>query len=137
MSAIPAVTQAIYTKLRQDITGPAIVFGYAQNREQIAIWETEFDRQYRLLGPVPAPQDERFTVGLIVEVLAPSGRDMTVATDRCWEIFEQMDTALRGDHTINGLSWNALIQTGKQEFFQTAEQQGCRIRAALTGTARI
>lgn len=137
MSAIPAVTGAIFTTLSQGLTGPKVVFGYDTAPEMVAIWETEFTREYRLLGPDPTPQDERFKVGLIVEVLRPSGRDMKTVTGRAWEIFDAADGLLRGDHTIGGLSWNALIEQGKQEFFQTAEQQGCRIRAVLAGTARI
>lgn len=137
MSAIPAVTQAMFTKLKTDLTGPKVVFGYDSAPEMVAIWETEFTREYRLLGPDPVPQDEQFKISLIVEVLKPSGRDMKTVADRAWEIFDAADDALRGDHTIGGLSWNALIEQGKQEFFQTAEQQGCRIRATVAGTARI
>lgn len=137
MSVIPQVTAAIMSRLEGELSGPKIVFGYAEAPELVAIYETEFTREYKLLGPVPAPQDERFKIELIVRVLKPSGRDMAPAVARCWEIFQEMDDLLRGDHTLDGISWNALIEQGKQEFFQTDQSQGCQIKAFLAGTARI
>lgn len=137
MSAIPQVTAAVLAKLEQDVVGPTIVLGYDTAPELISIWECSFTREYLLLGGSPPPQNEKFDMDLIVEVLRPSGRSMVEASARCWEIFEQVDDALRGDQAVNSISWNALIGQGKQEFFQTAEQQGCRIRGTLSGTARI
>jgi hypothetical protein len=62
---------------------------------------------------------------------------MKPATARCWEIFDLIDTALRTDDEIEDLSFDALFEEGKQEFFQTDKSQGCRIRSTLAGTARI
>jgi hypothetical protein len=114
-----------------------VVFGYAEAKELCAIFDAEFERDFRFLGGDPTPQEEDFKINLIFEVIAPSGRDMKPAVERCWEIFNLVEAAVRGDHTLDGLSWNALLTNGKQEFIQTDKSQGCRIRSTLTGTARI
>lgn len=114
-----------------------VVLGYAEAKELCAIWDASFERKYQYLGGDPTAQEEDFKIDLIFEVLKPSGKDMHPAVERCYEIFNLVEAAVRGDHTLDDLSWNAILATGKQEFFQTDKSQGCRIRTTLAGTARI
>jgi hypothetical protein len=114
-----------------------VVFGYSTGPELVAVFDAQFSRKFMYLGGDPTPQEEDFKISLIFEVVVPSGRDMKPAVERCWEIFELVEAAVRGDHTLDGLSWNALLAEGQQEFFQTDKSQGCRIRSTLAGTARI
>jgi hypothetical protein len=139
MSAVPAIQLHIETLAAEALAAEPVkvVFGYSDAKQLVAIFDTEFDRKFRYLGGNPSSQEEDFKVNLIFEVLSQSGKDMKPAVARCWEIFDLVEAAVRGDHTLEGLSWNALLTTGRQEFFQTDKSQGCRIRSTLAGTARI
>jgi hypothetical protein len=136
MSAIPAIETHLLTLL-DGATDAKVVLGYDTAPELVAVFTCEFERDYRLLGGSPAPLEESFKIDLIVEVLKTSGRDMMPANTRAWEIFEELDAAIRGDHHLDGISWDARLTKGTREFFQTDSSQGCRIRSTLTGTARI
>lgn len=117
--------------------GVRVVFGYAEAPELVAIFGSEFDRDFRLLGPNPVPLEEAFRIEFVIEVLRPSGRDMKPAADRVWEIFDLIDNALRGDFHLGEFAFDSRFQKGAREFFQTDKKQGARIRATLSGTARI
>jgi hypothetical protein len=139
MSAVPTVQLHIEALATEALEAEPVkvVFGYAEAKQLVAIFDTEFDRKFMYLGGSPTPQEEDFKVNLIFEVLSQSGKDMKPAVERCWEIFDLVEAAVRGDHTLGDLSWNALLTNGRQEFFQTDKSQGCRIRSTLAGTARI
>lgn len=117
--------------------GARVVFGYAEAPELVAIFGSEFERDFRLLGPNPVPLEEAFRIDFVIEVLRPSGRDMKPAADRVWELFDLVDNALRGDFHIGEFAFDSRFAKGTREFFQTDKKQGARIRATLTGTARI
>ena len=136
MSAIPAIENHLLT-LFAGATDARVVLGYDKAPELVAIFNCDFERDYRLLGPQPVPLEEEFRIEVIVEVLKPSGRDMAPANTRCWEIFDEIEDAVRGDHTLDGISFDARLTKGTREFFQTDSSHGCRIRSTLTGTARI
>lgn len=129
----------IYDLISEALDGEKVrvVYGYTEAPQLVAIFTTEFDREYRLIGPNPVPLEEGFQTEVIVEVMLPSGRDMRPASDRAWEIFGLVDDAVRGDHELDEMTFDCRFQKGTREFFQTDKQQGARIRATLTGTCRI
>lgn len=139
MSAVPTIEshleEVLVDALEDEPT--KVVYGYTEAKELVAIFGADFDRTFRLLGPQQVPLEEAFQIELIVEAITPSGRDMKPAAERCWEIFSIVDAAVRGDHHLDGVSWDARLTKGTREFFQTDKGQGCRIRTTLTGTARI
>lgn len=139
MSALPAIEGHLYDLIGDALQGEGtrVVFGYAEAPELVAIFTSEFDRDWRLLGPQPVPLEERFRIDLIVEVLRPSGRDMKPASDRAWEVFGLVEAAIRDDEHLNEIAFDSRIDKGTREFFQTDKKQGARIRATLSGTARI
>lgn len=138
MSVVFDIQNHVQTLLEGAVDSPTkVVFGYAQNKDQVLIFGAKFDSEFRYLGGNPAPQQVKFEIPLIFDVLAHSGRDMKPAVERCWEVFDLVEAAIRGDHTLEGLSWNALLSKGEQSFFQTDKAQGCRIESTLAGTARI
>lgn len=139
MSSIPTIETHLLETLTEALSEEPtkVVFGYVEAKELVAIFGAEFDRTFRLIGPQEVPLEEDFKIELIVEAVVPSGRDMKPAADRCWEIFALIDAAIRGDHTLDGVSWNARLAKGMREFFQTDKSQGCRITTTLAGTARI
>jgi hypothetical protein len=139
MSAVPTIETHIAELFTDALADEPtrVVYGYAEAKELVAIFTAEFDRRFRLLGPQEVPLDEDFQIEVVIEAITPSGRDMKAAADRCWEIFELIDAAIRGDHHLDEVSWDARFAKGSREFFQTDKSQGCRIRTTLAGTARI
>lgn len=139
MSALPAIENhliEVFTDALAD-EKTKVVYGYSEAVELVAIFGAEFDREFRLLGPRPAPLDESWSLEVIVEVTRPSGRDMKPAADRAWEVFALIENAVRDDLHLDDVTFDSRFQKGAREFFQTDKQQGCRIRTTLAGTARI
>lgn len=139
MTALPEVEAHLFDRISDALADEKVrvVVGYAEAPELVAIFSSEFDRDYRLLGPNPVPLEERFRVELIVEVLRPSGRDMRPASDRAWEIFALVEAAIREDDDLDSIAFDSRFDKGAREFFQTDKKQGARIRVTLAGTARI
>ena len=86
MSALPKIEAVLYDRITDTLAdeGVRVIIGYTEAPELVAIFSSEFDREYRLLGPNPVPLEEKFRVDILVEVLRPSGRDMRPASDRAW-----------------------------------------------------
>ena len=139
MSALPKIEAVLYDRITDTLAdeGVRVIIGYTEAPELVAIFSSEFDREYRLLGPNPVPLEEKFRVDILVEVLRPSGRDMRPASDRAWEIFALVEDAVRADDDLDEIAFDSRFDKGSREFFQTDKKQGARIRATLTGTARI
>lgn len=139
MTTLPRVEGLLLDRISEALSeeGVRVVIGYTEAPEVVAIFSSEFDRDYRLLGPNPVPLEERFRIDLIVEVLRPSGRDMRPASDRAWEIFAIVEAAIRDDDDLDQIAFDSHFDKGSREFFQTDKKQGARIRATLAGTARI
>jgi hypothetical protein len=138
-TALPRIEECLYDRISDALADEKVkvVVGYTEAPELVAIFSSEFDRDYRLLGPNPVPLEERFRVDLIVEVLRPSGRDMRPASDRAWEIFALVEAAIREDDDLDEIAFDSRFDKGSREFFQTDKKQGARIRVTLSGTARI
>lgn len=139
MTALPTVEARLFDRISEALADEnvRVVVGYTEAPELVAIFSSEFDRDYRLLGPNPVPLEERFRVELFVEVLRPSGRDMRPASDRAWEIFSLVEAAIREDDDLDEIAFDSRFEKGSREFFQTDKKQGARIRVTLAGTARI
>ena len=139
MSALPEIESRLYDLIADALAdeGVRVVVGYTEATELVAIFSSEFDRDYRLLGPNPVPLDEKFRIEILIEVLRPSGRDMRPASDRAWEVFGLVEDSLREDDDLNAIAFDSRFEKGSREFFQTDKKQGARIRATLSGTARI
>lgn len=139
MSAVPTIEahiEELFTEALED-EPTKVVYGYTEAKELVAIFTADFQRTFRLLGPQEVPMEESFEIEVVIEAITPSGRDMRPAADRCWEIFRLIDAAIRGDHHLDEITWDARFAKGSREFFQTDKSQGCRIRTTLAGTARI
>lgn len=139
MSAVPIIEQHVtelFTDALED-EPTKVVYGYHEAKELVAVFTADFERKFLLLGPQEVPMEEEFEIEVVIEAITPSGRDMKPAADRCWEIFQLIDAAIRGDHHLDEVSWDARFAKGSREFFQTDKSQGCRIRTTLAGTARI
>ena len=139
MSVLPEIESRLYDLIADALAdeGVRVVVGYTEATELVAIFSSEFDRDYRLLGPNPVPLDEKFRIEILIEVLRPSGRDMRPASDRAWEVFGLVEDSLREDDDLNAIAFDSRFEKGSREFFQTDKKQGARIRATLSGTARI
>ena len=139
MTALPAIENRVFEVFQDALTdeGVKVVYGIGEAPELVAIFTAEFDRDFRLLGPSPVPLEESFTLDVIVEVLRPSGRDMKPASERAWEIFDLIETAVRSDLDLDDVTFDSRFSKGSREFFQTDKAQGARIRTTLAGTARI
>lgn len=139
MTALPTIEDRLIEVFRDALAdeGVRVVYGYAEAPEIVAVFTSEFDREFRLLGPTPVPLEESFTIEVIVEVIRPSGRDMKPAADRVWEIFSLIEEAVREDLDLDEVTFDSRFSKGSREFFQTDKSQGARIRTTLAGTARI
>lgn len=139
MSSLPTIEDRLFEVFQDALAdeGVKVVYGVDSAPELVGIFTSEFDREFRLIGPSPVPLEESFTVEVIVEVIRPSGREMRPAAERAWEIFGLIEEAVREDLDLDGVTFDSRFSKGSREFFQTDKSQGSRIRATLAGTSRI
>ncbi|HTU15638.1 MAG TPA: hypothetical protein VMF31_10595 [Solirubrobacterales bacterium] len=139
-SSVPKVALHVEQLFIDALTGEdvKVFFGYGEASEMVTIsMGSDFSREFKLLGPSPVPLEEKFNIEISVEVWKASGKDLKPAYVRCWDIFDLIEDAARGDHELDDMSFDALLSKGDQEFFTVDKAQICRIRSTLAGTARI
>jgi hypothetical protein len=104
-STIPALKANLRTQLaaRGGLTGVQISYGAplpATQREFIWLGDVNGEQEYGTYA-APNARHEQYTLELILSVLK-EGVDAKAADDRCFVLFGEVETQVRGDPTISG-----------------------------------
>jgi hypothetical protein len=102
--------------------------------EYVWIYKARAKREFRLIGPQPAPQDEMVSVYLRVVSIRDT---RTAAEARALEIFEAAETALRAEPTLEGTAFFHHIEELDVEPLLFDQKWGCHVLATLEAKARI
>lgn len=117
-------------------TPTTVVLGYDESaKEQVAIGDLVLTSEWQTFGPTPVRMKVEYSIELIIEVMARSGKNQKPAVQRAWEILDLIDSTIRATHQLDGMSYDALIKKGTKEFFEGVNKtKGCRIRVTVEGT---
>lgn len=137
-TAIPAVRAAVL----ETLTGSETLEGFPKLKisagkeperapEWIWVWKAQADREFKVLGPQPAPVEEDVKVWLRIVAI-----HQTEAESRAAEILEAAETALRSA-SLGGSTWNQLLQIDEAGPVQFDQKLGYHFVTTLSVHARI
>jgi hypothetical protein len=134
-TAIPVVKAAVLGALQgaEALEGITVTADREPERdsEYVWIWRAKAKRNFRTIGPSPAPLDEE--VSIVMRVVAIGGDPEA----RALELADAVEEALREDITLgDSVLWHRLEEL-EQEPLQFDRKAGCHVLMTLTAKARI
>ncbi len=148
-SILPALQSSLVTLLAgtAGLSGVKVSFGPPPDpepEEYVAVGigrdPEEVTRDFRVMmgGAAQNPLDEDYTKRLSVVAQKATGADLQPSYTRAWALAAVVETALRADLTVGGVSQFPMhIERMRGEFFRTDKFRGYRIFVDLTGSTRI
>jgi hypothetical protein len=137
---IPAIKAAVVETLQaaEALKGIKVTDDREPDRddEYVFIYKARARRDFKLIGPQPAPQDE--TVNVYIRIVAIRGTDKAKPSEeRALEIFEAVETALRDNSTLGDTALFQRIEDLEIEPQNFEGKRGCHVLATVTAKARI
>lgn len=137
---IPAIRAAVYKTLKaaESLKGITVADDKEPERQNEWVWimKATAEREFRLIGPRPAKQDETVKVWLRIVALRGS-KEAKPSEERVTEILEAVETALRDDASLEDTCFFHNIDALEIERIILDKKRGCHVVATVTAKTRI
>lgn len=139
-TAIPAVKQAVFELIKDASALDGILVTDDKEperaKEYVWVYKAKAKRNFKLLGPQPAKQDEMIQVYLRIVAIKDAAK-LKPSEERALEIFEAVEEALRADITLKGTAFFHLIEDLEIAPVKFDKKRGCHVVGIVSAKARI